>query len=61
MKQLDQEEFIKAIVKEINGHVECDHWKLVRRSEVPANTKILDSVWVFKCKIDIKTREGGKT
>eukprot|EP00957_Ditylum_brightwellii_P049927 3784662-Ditylum_brightwellii.AAC.1 len=60
MKQTDQEEFIKAIVKEINGQVESDHWELVKKSKVPMGTKILDSVWAFKCKQDIKTSEALK-
>eukprot|EP00957_Ditylum_brightwellii_P061659 4678576-Ditylum_brightwellii.AAC.1 len=57
MKEPDQEELIKAIVMEINGHVEGDHWELVRKADAPKGTKILDSVWAFKQKRDIKTQE----
>ena len=50
MKEPDREEFIRAIVTEINGHVEGEHWELVNKRDVPKGTKILDSVWAFKQK-----------
>ncbi len=29
-------EFVKAMVKEINAHVEKKHWVLIKRSKVPS-------------------------
>ena len=50
MKQPDCKEFIKAVVKEVNDHIECKHWQLIPRSQVPKDTKVLDSVWSMKRK-----------
>lgn len=52
----DRANFLQAIVKEVNDHIQNEHWELVPLSEVPENTKILDSVWSMKRKRDIKTR-----
>ena len=57
MQVPDKTEFIQAIVKEINDHVEGNHWELVPASQVPKGTKVLDSVWAMKRKRDIKTRK----
>jgi hypothetical protein len=57
MRQPDRDEFIKALVKEINDHIINKHWVLVRRDQVPPGTKILDSVWSMKRKRDLKTRQ----
>jgi hypothetical protein len=57
IRQPDREEFIKAIIKEVNDHIKRKHWVLVRREDVPKGTKILDSVWAMKRKRDLVTRE----
>ena len=44
----DKEDFMKAIVKEINDHINGNHWALIPREEVPKGEKILDSVWAMK-------------
>ena len=56
MKEPDKDEFLKAIVKEVNDP-KGNHWELVPISEVPKGTKILDSVWAMKQKRDIQTRQ----
>lgn len=53
----DKDQFLKAIVDEVNAHIDGNHWKLVPRESVPKGEKILDSVWAMKRKRDIKTRE----
>jgi hypothetical protein len=35
LQQPDAAEFVKAVVKEVNGHIENRNWELVHRSEVP--------------------------
>lgn len=40
----DNEEFIVAIVKEINYHITNNHWQLVPKSEVPPGTKVRFSI-----------------
>jgi hypothetical protein len=57
MKQPDAKQFRAAMQKEIDDHVSNGHWEMIRKSEVPEGTKILDSVWAMKRKRRIKTRE----
>ena len=35
IEQPDRKQFVEAIVKEVNGHVENQNWKLIKRIEVP--------------------------
>ena len=56
MSAPDRKEFLKAIIKEVNDHIDNNHWKLVLKSDVPKDVKILDSVWSMKRKRDIKTQ-----
>eukprot|EP00957_Ditylum_brightwellii_P172136 13104673-Ditylum_brightwellii.AAC.1 len=39
----DKEDFVGTIVKEINGHIEKQHWRLMPQSQVPEGMEILDS------------------
>ena len=57
MHQPDRKQFIQAIIKEINDHIDRKHWELIPRSQVPDGTPVLDSVWSMKCKRDIKTQQ----
>ena len=57
MKEPDREQFLAAIVKEVNAHIEGNHWEMIHVSEVPEGEKILDSVWAMKRKRDIKTQQ----
>jgi hypothetical protein len=51
-----RDEFVKAIVKEMNDHIVSKKWELIPRQDVPAGVKVLDSVWAMKRKKDILTR-----
>jgi len=53
----DREEFIRAIVKEINDHIDGKHWVIINESDVPNDAIILDSVWSMKRKRNILTRQ----
>ena len=57
IRAADSKEFLKAIVKEVNDHIEGNHWELIPTEEVPKGTRVLDSVWAMKRKRDIKTRQ----
>jgi hypothetical protein len=57
MKDPGRDEFIKAIVKEINDHIVNTHWELVPRSDVPSGKKNIDYVWAIRRKRDIKTQK----
>ena len=45
LRQHDAKEFVQAVVKEINGHVDCDNWTLKKISKVPDDVQIVPSVW----------------
>ena len=57
MRQPDRDEFIKAIISEVNDHIDRKHWELIPRNQVPKNEKVLSSVWSMKRKRDIKTQQ----
>jgi hypothetical protein len=35
LKQPDTKEFIQAVIKEVNGHMDSKNWMLQKRSDVP--------------------------
>jgi hypothetical protein len=44
LRQPNAKEFLQAVIKEINGHVDCNNWTLQKRSEVPEDVQIVPSV-----------------
>jgi hypothetical protein len=52
-----REQFIKAMVEEVEAHEDKEHWELVPKSNVPDDTLILPAVWSMKRKRRINTRE----
>ena len=57
IKQTDQKQFMEAIVKEVNGHVEHQNWNLIKRSKVPVGEPIQQSVWAMRWKRNLTTWE----
>ena len=57
MKQPDRHQFVEAVVKEVNGHVDNQNFKLIRRSEVPEGEPIQQSVWAMRRKRNLTTGE----
>jgi hypothetical protein len=55
LRQLDAKQFVDAIVKEVNRHVENGHWDLVPRDTVPKDAQIVPSVWAMQRKRDLTT------
>ena len=49
MQQDDREEFIQAMIKELQDHQEHGHWKLLKRSEI-GDAKTIKAIWSFKRK-----------
>ncbi len=45
LRQPNAEEFVQAVIKEVNGHVDCNNWTLQKRSKVPEDVQIVSSVW----------------
>jgi hypothetical protein len=44
LKQPDASQFVDAIIKEINGHVDNKHWRLAKRDTIPEEVQIVPSV-----------------
>jgi hypothetical protein len=44
LQQPDAREFVEVVIKEINSHINNDHWKLIQCTEVPADTEDVPSV-----------------
>lgn len=49
MRENDREEFIKAMIKELQDHQKNKHWKLVKRSEI-GDAPTIKAIWSFKRK-----------
>jgi hypothetical protein len=48
LRQPDAKEIMQAVIKEVNGHVDCNNWTLKKRSKVPEDVQIIPSVWSMK-------------
>jgi hypothetical protein len=57
LRQPDAKEFVQAVIKEVNGHMDCNYWTLKKRSEVPEDVQIIPSVWSMRCKRDLTMNE----
>ena len=57
MAQGDSGDFVEVVVKEVNGHVDNSHWKLVPIESVPEDTNILPSIWSMRRKRNLVTNE----
>jgi hypothetical protein len=56
MQEPDKAEFIKAAASEVKSHVDNQHFTLMRRDELPKQTRVLATVWSMKRKRRILTR-----
>jgi hypothetical protein len=57
LRQPDAKEYVTAVVKEINGHVENKNWELVPRDTVPEDAQIVPYVWSMRRKRDLTTKD----
>jgi hypothetical protein len=53
----DKKEFHTAMLKEVDAHVDHNHWELIKRSDLPKDTEVLPAVWAFRRKRRIVTQE----
>jgi Reverse transcriptase (RNA-dependent DNA polymerase)/GAG-pre-integrase domain len=53
----DRAEFVRAMDKEVQAHVENKNWEIVLRSDIPKDKKVLPAVWAMRRKRDIATRQ----
>jgi hypothetical protein len=45
LKQPNAKEFVQAVIKEVNGHVDSNNWMLQKQSKVPEDVQIVPSGW----------------
>ena len=57
LKASDRNKFLEAMDKEIGSHDERQNWKVIPLSQVPKDTKLIDTVWTFARKRKLDTRE----
>ena len=57
IKQPDAQEFIKAIVKEVEAHMKDTYWKHVKQSKVLPGTGVLPPIWAMYCKWNLTTNK----
>ena len=57
IKQHHAQNFVNAITKEVNGHVEAKCWKLLKHTEVTKGIGVIHSVWAMQCKRNLTTNE----
>jgi hypothetical protein len=57
MKELDWEQFILAMQKEMTDQMGNGNFSIAKRQDVPKNKTILSTVWQMKHKHGIKTRK----
>jgi hypothetical protein len=57
LKQPYAKEFVQAVIKEINGHVDFNNRTLQKQSNVPEDIQIVPSVWSLQCKRDLTTNK----
>ena len=48
IKEPDGSKFVKAIIKEINRHVDNKNWELIDSSMVPKGVTVISSVWSIR-------------
>ena len=48
IKEGDASDFIKEMEKEIHDHEYRGHWEVVKRNEIPRDTKTIQPSWSFK-------------
>jgi hypothetical protein len=44
LRQPDAKEFVQAVIKEVNGNMECNKWTLQKRCKAPEAVQIVPSV-----------------
>ncbi len=57
LKQPDAKEFVQAVIKEVNGHVDSNNWMLQKQSNVPEDVQIVPLVWSLQHKRDLTTNK----
>jgi len=57
LQQPDAKQFADAVIKEVNGHVDINHWNLIKQEDVPEDAQVVPSVWSMRRKRNLTTNE----
>jgi len=57
LQQPDAKQFADAVVKEVNGHVDNNHWRLIKREDVPEDAQVVPLVWSMRHKCNLTTNK----
>jgi hypothetical protein len=57
LKQPNAKDFVQAVIKEVNGHMDSNNRTLQKQSNVPEYVQIVPSVWSLQCKRDLTTNK----
>jgi hypothetical protein len=55
LRQPDARQFVEAVIKDVNGYVNSDHWILIPCRAVPEDAEIIPSVWAMQHKHNLTT------
>jgi hypothetical protein len=47
LRQPNVKEFVQAVTKEVNEHLDCNNWTLWKQNKVPEGIQIVPSVWAL--------------
>ena len=48
LKQVDKNDLIQAMIKEVRDHEIREHWMVIDRSTLPPGNRTILSIWPFK-------------
>jgi len=51
LKQEDKNDFVAAMMKEVQDHESRNHWTMIPRANMPDGAKTIMAVWSFKRKV----------
>ena len=57
LKQPNAKDFVQAVIKEVNGHMDSNNRTLQKQSNVPEYVQIVPSVWSLRRKHDLTTNK----
>jgi hypothetical protein len=55
LRQPDGRKFVEADIKEVNGHIDNNHWKLIPCTKVQEGMEVVPSIWAMQQKQDLTT------
>ena len=50
LAQPDRDKFIASMEKELKQHSKLKHWKIIHKTQVPKEAKLLPMAWTLHCK-----------